>query len=175
MDPATTEAHMKPVVCLALMATIALAGTAYPAQHEPGTLDLPVLAQNLDQLQASGKISAALWTVRNDSCTLQFVVPIPPPPAKGEAAKFTQFEAWLVKADGSRVEPWRQSRLPQPEKLFGRIRETTYEVWYSFPLAARNEAVAAMVEVDGVLYTEKLAPLGKIAAAIADTGSRNLN
>ena len=152
---------MKPALHIVLMLSAALTGTAGAAKHEPASHDLPVLAKDLNQLRDSGKISAALWTVRNDSCTLQIVVPIPPTPARGEAAKFTQFDAWLVKADGTRINAWRQSRPPSPEQLFRITRNTTYEVWYSFPLAVRNETVTAMVQVDDVLYTEKLAPLGK--------------
>jgi len=55
----------------ALCAALAWCAAAEP--QEPA--QLPVVAQDLKQLQMPGKVEAVLWTRRSDRCTLQLVYP----------------------------------------------------------------------------------------------------
>ncbi len=133
----------------------------------------PVVAQELNKVRASGKVLAALWTVRSDSYTLQLVLPVSTTaslqPTRIQASRQSsavppspqpaKVQVWLLEPDGTQVLPTRQSPAPTSQQLScGRC--ISYEFAYSFPLAAGREAVAAAVRINDDFYIEQLAPLG---------------
>jgi hypothetical protein len=132
----------------------------------------PVLAQDLANVRASGKVLAALWTARTDKYTLQLVFPYrfnPGTPditrvALGQAstaldpAQVARVQVWLLKADGTQVFSAHGSPPPTPKELNG-VRTISYSLNYSFPLAESREAVAMVVRINDEFYIDKLTPL----------------
>jgi hypothetical protein len=121
-----------------------------------------VLAVQLKNLQQSGKVLAALWTVRSDACTLQLVFPwsfqqkiayagpvAQPPPA---------VRVWLLGPDGAQIAPTWRSPAPTPKEL-SCVRCTGYEVQYKFPLYTDKVAVAIAVGINDDFYVDPLQSL----------------
>jgi hypothetical protein len=134
----------------------------------------PVVAEELVKLRASGKVLTALWTARKDVYTLQLVLPVsvtaPPGPVGMHAtrqvtavpprpqAQPAHVQVWLLRPDGTQILPLRQSSPPEPARLTC-PRCISYEVSYTFPLAAGREAVAAAVMINDDFYIDRLTPL----------------
>ncbi|MET0281690.1 MAG: hypothetical protein ABW278_11315 [Steroidobacteraceae bacterium] len=143
---------MRPLVTLAAMACIGFAAAA--AGQQPA-----VLAQDLKQLRAPGRVDAALWTRRADSCTLQLVLSrrvSGPQPAGSKAPALPLVQAWLVRADGAYIPAL--SRADLPRRKDGRMCSncSPREVMFSYPLTALAEAVAVSISVDGAYYSQAL-------------------
>lgn len=118
----------------------------------------PVLAQDLDQLIVTGKVSNVLWTRRVDSCTVQVLLPRNVPSRRASRVRqrpsYPRIAVWLLRSDGSRIEPtgrW-QSPLEPPDC----VRCLGAEVQYSFPLSAAGEASAVAIGVDDEYRTQRL-------------------
>lgn len=128
-----------------------------------------VVSQDLKQLRAPGKIEAAIWTRRPEGYTLQVVLNLNTPslgpmdgrrkvPSAGpEPSPLAQIKVWLLRADGSLIQP-RRTELPNPAIAGPRTR--AMDATYVFPEAAGTEAVAVAMQVDGEFYIEKLESFG---------------
>jgi hypothetical protein len=156
---------------LLLLCAAAAWSTGAFAQHPsaPPVDKVAVLAQNLTKLESTGKVKAALWTLRNDSCTLQLVLPwgmapldrnAPLKPVElfgpGLAAPLPEVKVWLLTANGAQISATKVSR-PDPEK-FG-LRTIAAEFSYSFPRWVNGQAVAAAIQIGDDYYIEKLQKL----------------
>lgn len=163
------------------------AGSGVVAAAEAGAREADVAAQDLVKVRESARVGAALWTRRTDSYTLQLVyggvgigftgstiaslrglepsfgtraqaaaqpvgTRIAPRPAKTP-----EFQVWLLRSNGTQILPTYRSPTPDPAKC--NLRCIAQEVLYRFSLADGDEAVAAVVRVDGEYYVEKLQPL----------------
>jgi hypothetical protein len=128
-----------------------------------------VLAQDLANLRASGKVMAALWTARPDGYTLQLVFPYRFKPPSGtevavaggdalDPAQVARVQVWLLKTDGSQVFPAHGSPAPRPPERNG-VRTISYSLTYRFPLAGGSEAVALAVRINEDFYVDQLMPL----------------
>jgi len=136
------------------------------AQHVTSA-NSAVLAQNLTSLESTGKVKAALWTLRNDSCTLQLVLPWGMAPidrnskplqpvelfGRAAAAPLPAVHVWLLTANGAQISATSVSR-PDPMK-FG-MRTIAAEYSYSFPRWLNGQAVAAAIQIGDDFYIEKL-------------------
>ncbi|MEO8314063.1 MAG: hypothetical protein ABI645_04635 [Pseudomonadota bacterium] len=132
--------------------------------------DAPVLAQELANVRASGKVMTALWTARGDSYTLQLVFPYQFVPPKSQTTRFAfsetaldpaqvaRVQVWLLKADGTQVFSAHGSPPPGPKGV-NDSRTISYSINYSFPLEASKEAVAAVVQINDNFYIDRLKPL----------------
>jgi hypothetical protein len=167
------KATARLVIAVLLSVTAGSAFAAAPAE------ETPVVAQDLMALRASPNVSAALWTRRPDSYTLQLV--LEPPVASGSrtlrlvdgrrmvsttaqplAAQAQlapqpptppQTNVWLLRADGTQILP----RSPTIAKCS--LRCTAVEVQYRFTIAEATQAVAAAVRIGDEFFIEKLQPL----------------
>ena len=131
-----------------------------------------VVAQDLRKLQIPGKVSAVVWTRRNDACTLQVVLHMPVEfqhaakraanlAAAGigaplPAPKLPQVQVWMLKADGTVIP--RIAGTPAFPVAVKDSDGVPLEVKYSYPVTAVHEAVAAALLVDGVYYIEPVRP-----------------
>jgi hypothetical protein len=129
-----------------------------------------VVAQDLVQLRAEGRIESVMWTRRTDHFSLQVTFPRSPaaaaPAASADAAAlpYPDVRVWLLRADGTTIAPLRR----QARAANGNITQVArgapdairrVEVSYAFPLAAAEEAVAIAVAVDGIHRIESLKPM----------------
>jgi hypothetical protein len=157
-------------LCLAMILVL---GTASVHAAAPGT---QVVAQDLQKLRVPGKISAVVWTRRDESCTLQVVLQMPVDyqvamkvhaqrQAREMASKqpatpqLPQVQAWLLKADGTHIA--RSPGSPAFPAVARASDGVPLEVKYSFPLAAAQEGVAVAIMVDGEYSIESLKAPGK--------------
>jgi hypothetical protein len=155
-------------VLLLCIASVWCAGAS--AQHVT-EVRAAVLAQNLKQLESTGKVKTALWTLRNDSCTLQLILPwgtAPTDPGTlsevvlhgaGLAGPLPAVKVWLLTADGTQISATNVSR-PDPAKFS--LRTIAAEFSYSFPRSANGEAVAAAIQIGDDFYVEKLEKLADL-------------
>lgn len=153
-------------VTLALICSFsAMPGLAQTA-HTP-----PVIAQELANVRASGKVMTALWTSRRDTYTLQLVFPFNPPamarptrtaaPAPNLLAQQpipARVQVWLLKADGTQIFPAHGTAAPQVEGFPGNLRSTAYTYTYTFPVES-GKAVAIAVSINDQFYIDQLKPL----------------
>ncbi len=157
-------------VLLVLCAASAWSAGAF-AQHPTGPVDakMAVLAHNLKTLEASGKVNTALWTLRNDSCTLQLVLPWGMAPRDRNirlqpvdllrspaAAPLPEVKVWLLTANGAQISATSVVR-PDPAKF--NLRTIAAEYSYSFPRWVNGQAVAAAIQIGDDYYIEKLQKL----------------
>jgi hypothetical protein len=158
-------------LCMAVMAVLCVGiapGVAWP--------EAQVVARDLQKLRVPGKVSAVVWTRRNDTCTLQVVLqmtteyqirakvyaqraaagvagaPLPTP-------KLPDVQAWLLGQDGAAIS--RIAGTPAFPAVIKASDGVPLEMQYSYPLAAAQEAVAVAIMVDGVYFIEQLLPLAK--------------
>lgn len=132
------------------------------AQGAAQTAEEVILAQDLKKLRAPGKIGAALWTRRVDTCTLQLVrdtgdasrVVRTSQPAAQKAP--IELQVWVLRADGTLI-PWLQRwESPDFDNREIRGRRSGPEVNFSFPLSACNDAAAAAVMIDGEYFVDRI-------------------
>lgn len=147
-------------------AALAALGLTAAARLADGGEPREVVAQDLKQLRAPGKISAALWTRRNDFYTLQIVLDV-----RGsrlmqtgqriipQASSIPQVQVWLLRGDGTLILP-RRTEVPGSGTRELGPRTIALEASYSFPDTAGKEAVAVAMSVDGNFYIEKLEAFG---------------
>jgi hypothetical protein len=170
---------MKTPARFLLAALLAIpAGGAFSADNFE---KVQVLAQDLVTVRASSSISAALWTRRSDSYTLQLVMGrgtllrgsesramvgerIMPVSARSPGAQLPkppETNVWLLRADGTQIRPLHSATIPSPEKCTGRC--IAVEVLYRFSIADAEQAIAAAVKIGDDFYIEKLQPLVQTA------------
>ena len=155
IQPMRTTTGFTSALCVALFG-IAASGLSAVVDAEP-----QVLAKDLNAARTPGKVAAVIWTVRTDHCTLQVVFP-----NAGRIAQAMRddpklkrqrpsVQVWLLKADGSLVEPTQRVDPGKngPREPYGA------EVLFAFPLSADKEAVAAAIRVDDAFYIEPLSSL----------------
>jgi hypothetical protein len=107
------------------------------------------------------KVSAVYWVTDSPACALQISFqpvrqgrgrePATPPPAR------PQTEAWLLTADGGVIPHASQNPVLAGISKSG---EVTPLAIYAFSCAAASAAVAAVVEVDGEFFVDKLGTPG---------------
>lgn len=158
---------------MVVAATVACGGVASAQNaHEMSPVaNAAVLAQNLKKLESTGKVKAALWTLRNDSCTLQLVLPwelggrpvIDPTAAqpivltgRTLAGPLPAVKVWLLTASGSQISPTTVVR-PDPSKYTLRTIAADYS--FSFPRWVNGQAVAAAIQIGDDFYIEALQEL----------------
>lgn len=148
----------------ACLAALVVIGIPAATAAEPA-----VVAQDLVNVRASGKIAAALWTRRPDSYTLQLVLgtsgsrvlPLVDgrrmvTPSTTLVLEVPEIRVWLLRADGRQILPtwYTPGATSKPEPCF-----RTCEKLYRFPLADSAEAVAMAIRIDDEYYIEKLESL----------------
>jgi hypothetical protein len=154
-------------------------GSAFPAA--PGET-APVVAQDLVTLRNSSQVSAAIWTRRANSYTLQLVMKGGIDAAFGsrtlelvdgrrmvstsraisadvQPAKRPQTSVWLLRADGTQILPAVPSTSPSPDSCSKNLRCIAVDVLYRFSVADAVSAVAIAVRIDDEFFIEKLQPL----------------
>jgi hypothetical protein len=149
------------------------AGAALAAS--PGAQSVPVLSQDLASLKGTKGVSAALWTRRPDSYTLQLVLPVSGSrmlplvdgrrmvtvstvaSATSPAPTRIKTNVWLLRADGTQILP--TFRSPDPSLAQCVARCIAGEVLYRFSIADARQAVAAAIQVGENFYIERLATL----------------
>jgi hypothetical protein len=170
---------MKPTAtCLFAALLLLCGGSAFPAA--PGEAP-PVIAQDLTALRAAPNVSAALWTRRPDSYTLQLVMAAPgfsplgartlrlvdgrrmvstsapdavaQPQPVAQLPRAPQTNVWLLRADGTQIIP----RTPLVSSCSGRC--IAVDVQYRFSIAEATQAVAAAVRIGDEFFIEKLQSL----------------
>jgi hypothetical protein len=164
----------KPLFAALLLVSV---GSAFPA--EPDAQSFPVLAQDLTSLKGSRVVSAALWTRRPDSYTLQLVLGPPAvsmgtrTPALVDGRRMVSTSAqpqsapqtpmppstnvWLLRADGTQIPSHAPSTTPAVAKCTGRC--IAVDVQYRFSVAEATQAVAVAVRIGDEFFIEKLRPL----------------
>lgn len=171
---------MKPIARLLFAALLSVGvGSAFPAAPGEAT---PVLAQDLVTLRNSSKVSAAIWTRRANSYTLQLVMKSGfglalgaralelvdgrrmvsssrVVPADTQPAKRPQTSVWLLRADGTQILPGAPSTNPSVDSCSKNIRCIAVDVQYRFSIADATAAVAIAVRIDDEYFIEKLQPL----------------
>jgi hypothetical protein len=75
-------------------------------------------------------------------------------PAFGGDAKDSRVGVWLLKADGTLIQPATYSRQNTGSS------PPTFSISYGFPVADSAQAVAAAIRINDDFYIEKLQPLG---------------
>jgi hypothetical protein len=136
-----------------LVAMAACSGFAAGAvcQQQPA-----VLAQDLKQLRAPGKVDAALWTRRADNCTLQIVMSRKAAAPQATPNQAPAVQAWLVRADGSYIPSLSRADLPLRKDGTLCSRCPAREVMFTYPPSAVTDAVAVSISVDGAYYSQAL-------------------
>lgn len=155
------------LLCVAGVAVMfgALSSAQVPA---PAT-DTPVLAQDLKQLRVPGKVTAALWTVRTDRCTLQVIMFHPGsgaravPASRKQDGRYTRpnIDLWLLGAGGTVITAyyrWDSANLDAKQLT---SRDQAPEMNFQFPRGAATQAVAAVLKVDGTYFIEPIHPFEK--------------
>jgi hypothetical protein len=171
---ASPEKAMKGTARSFFTACLAFAGGAMAAETA-------VVAQDLTSVRTSGAVSSAVWTRRQDSYTLQLVLPRSAGNAAlakavadlrtldpafvqvtgqriAPVAAFPRIQVWLLRGDGTQVLPVWRSADPAANNKCG-PRCLADEVLYRFPVAGSTQAVAAAIQVGDAYYIEKLLPL----------------
>lgn len=132
-----------------------------------------VLAQDLQRLRVPGKVSAVVWTRRNDGCTLQVVLQMTTEyqvrakvhaqrAAAGVAVAplatpdLPRIQAWLLRRDGTLVA--RTPGSPSFPAVMKASDGVPLELKYSFPASAASEAAAVAIMIDDNYYIEQLRP-----------------
>lgn len=140
----------------------------------PATAQETPPAHDLKKLRVDDKVQAVLWTRRSDGYTLQVVFPrssrvLDPrqqdPGRGGPLLAYPDVRVWLLKEDGSLIEPTRRLGVAPTTQAAvvargADDRIVRMEVLYHFPLSAGTEAVAVAVKVDGEYRIEPIIPLG---------------
>lgn len=128
---------------------VALAGAAVAGPDLPAPQGPAIVAANLDTMRIPGKIDGVLWTRRTHVYTLQVLIPA----ARGSrSTAMPDIDAWLVRGDGSRIDP--VGKLAHECPRFGRCAGGEAE--FTFGLTAGREAVAAAVRIGEESRTERL-------------------
>jgi hypothetical protein len=160
--------------CLATMLLCVGLAPAFAAAQEAQVVT-QVVAQDLQKLRIPGKVSAVVWTRRDDTCTLQVVLQMPvefqiaskiaaqrqrdglspAPPARPALPKV---QAWLLRMDGTVIA--RKPGSPAFPAAVNASDGVPLEVRYSYPASAAQEAVAVAMMVDDVYYIEQVKPFG---------------
>lgn len=145
-------------------ATLTLLCCGLPGAQALAEEPRPVLVQELRNVRASGKVMTALWTVRTNTYTLQLVLPTPAgatTAARIAAASCTsaKVQVWLLRSDGSQTHPAGHYG-PQSGRPVCGMRTTAYEYSYSFSLEEGQQAIAAVVQINGEFFLDPLQPLG---------------
>lgn len=155
--------------CLALLVLCASTTPAFVAQP------VQVLTQDLPRLRVAGKVSAVMWTRRDDAFTLQVVLEMPTEfkiasktMAVDRAAgrqvvlpspPLPRVQAWVLRADGTSIPRAPGSPAFPPVVLAS--DGIPLEMKYSFPVSAAQDAMVVVIMVDGAYYVEQLRPFGK--------------
>ncbi len=125
-----------------------------------------IVAHDLKELRAPGKVEAALWTRRSEGYTFQVVLRVafgqPPVGSRitrvsNEGLSIPGIQVWLLKADGSLLRPER-TRLPDARVI--NVRSMTAEASFQFPEVAGTEAVAVAMKIDEEFHIQRLEPFG---------------
>jgi hypothetical protein len=142
----------------------------------------PVVAQDLVTLRASDKVSAAIWTRRANSYTLQLVMKsgVGAPfgsraleladgrrmvatfrtnPADVQPPEKLETRVWLLRADGTQILPAVPSTNPSVDSCSKNFRCIAVDVLYRFSIADATAAVAIAIGIGDEFYIEKLQPL----------------
>jgi hypothetical protein len=139
-------------------------GASAPGQRARAQ-EIQVVAQDLRNLRVPGKISAALWTRRQEFFTLQIVFerfpqrPLQVAQPGVVAAPPANAEIWLQRVDGTHISPMRSWETPAAQKNC--LRCIAYDVEYFFPLSVSDDAVAVAMKLGDVVYIEKLKPFAE--------------
>jgi hypothetical protein len=149
---------MKQVLASLLVMFAASAAAERAADVKPA-----VLARNLVQLQATGKVLTGLWTVRNDSCTLQLVFPNEillkkrtTPPRANEPLALVPVQVWILANNGAQI-PATHVSPANPAGMGG--RNYSVDATYIYPRAACLQDVAAAISIGDDYFIEKLEAL----------------
>ena len=158
---------MKRSACLVLSACLGfVVGGSAAVPADGAASDSIVLAQDLLKVKASGFISAALWTRRERSYTLQLV--FPPvgdrlivgtriqPVSTVQVVAAPDMQVWLLRSNGTQIMPLRTTG-PTPKSCVARC--IAQEKEFTFELVDGAQAVAVAIQVGGEFYIEKLKSL----------------
>jgi hypothetical protein len=165
---------------------VILAGGASPAATTGEATR--VVAQDLVTLRSSNKVSAAIWTRRANSYTLQLVMKqgfeaavgsrslamvdgrqvvatSRTIPADLQPPKKLDTSVWLLRTDGTQILPALPSTNPSPNSCSMNMRCNAVDVLYRFSIADATSAVAIAVRIGDDFYIEKLQPLEQSSQA----------
>jgi hypothetical protein len=146
----TTNLRRLSVVVLAT-AVSAAASTRFDNVEAFGSQDPPV-SKRL-KLTVPGKVVDVIWSIQRELCAIQIDFP---PVRQGEKEPtHARTQIWLLGSGGSIVLP--TSKSPESPAIgFSNLGETTYFVSYTFPLSAKGEAIAVVLQVDDEFFVEPL-------------------
>jgi hypothetical protein len=108
-----------------------------------------IVAQDLKTLRVPGKVSAVLWTVRGDRCTLQVVL-------RGARTSWPKIDLWLVAPEGTIIPPLSRWDSPRSSAKVPILRAQGPEVNFQFPREVSRQGVTAVLTVDGELFREPI-------------------
>lgn len=108
----------------------------------PEQPERPVRTHQLHALESSGKVDVVLWTRRADGYTLQVVMP-----RQRRKGPYPRIGAWLVRADGQRIEPAKRWDSPGIEKCPYCVGA---EASFTFQAADGAAATVAVITIDEV-------------------------
>jgi hypothetical protein len=141
---------------------IAAAGLLALLPATATTAETPVVGHTLKNLEVPGKISAVLWTRRENHFTLQIIRRTADGRIRVPTRPDESVQIWLLRANGTQILPSRHWETAE-EKKKGCAGPSTrclgFEIQYSYPLAAGNEAVAVALRFGDEYLIERLAPL----------------
>ena len=128
--------------------------TAQPAAAE----ETAVVAQDLVKLRVPGKVAAVLWTRRKEHFTLQVLLDDESRPGRRPAANrpVENVQIWLLDKNGMQMTP--DGRIETPRCSKAGLRCMGYEVQYSYPAFAGDEAVVVVLRLGEEVLIEKLSP-----------------
>lgn len=150
--------------------TCAVLGFTFSAGALPASsaADTAVVGVALTDLEIPGQVSAVLWTRRTDRITLQInrrtaeeyqrQLATARNPDSLRAVQ-DEVRIWLLRADGTHIAPTGRSERSESSK--GRcdarnLRCLGYQIYYAFPLAAGEEAVAVAMQFNDQFLIQKL-------------------
>lgn len=155
--------------CLALTILCASVTPAFAVQPAQ------VLTQDLPTLRVAGKVSAVIWTRRDEAFTLQVVLELPTEfkiasktigidratgrPAVLQSPPLPRVQAWVLRTDGTSIP--RTPGSPAFPPVVTASDGIPLEMKYSFPVSAAQDAMAVVIMVDDACYVEQLRPFGK--------------
>jgi len=109
--------------------------------------DASVILRRILGIKAPGKISFVDWSVQKSACVVQLVLASPVRDAE-PLPEAPPTQVWLLKDDGTAI-----AKINKPHvSTVSTRRGETASVTYLFPLTAASDAVAVVVQVDGVFF-----------------------
>jgi hypothetical protein len=165
---------MKPMAWILAFSAVAFASPAIAASPAPGAPEVVGLA--LTRLEVPDRISAVMWTRRERDFTLQIMrrtaeerdrlqATSRTAPAAAVTPAMEAPQVWLLRDDGTHIPPTRRWETPEPVKKACTGRSPTrclgYEILYSYPHSAGEQAVAVALRFGDVFLIEKLPALLK--------------